>query len=97
MWISNRLVLVGCVGVTTMIRLLNQCLLKEGDVMGTFYVSVTAQITEDYTIQAPSNKHAEEQARHLMLKEYKVQRVYTDGSEPINTGWDAVNTYSDEW
>jgi len=80
-----------------MIRLLNQCLLREGKVMGTFYVSVTAQITEDYTVQASSNEHAEEQARLLMLKEYKVQRVYADGSEPINTGWDDVNTYSDEW
>lgn len=64
--------------------------------MKKFYVSVTAQLTETYTIEAEELDDAARTAERRLLAEYKVQRVYTDGSAPIATGFDAVDTYTEE-
>ena len=64
--------------------------------MKKFYVSVTVELTEDYTITAESYDAAVDAAARLMVEEYKVQRVYTDGTAPIATGFDSVNTYGEE-
>ena len=64
--------------------------------MKKFYVSVTAELTEDYTITAESYDEAVDAAKRLMVEEYKVHCVYTDGSAPIATGFDSVNTYGEE-
>jgi hypothetical protein len=64
--------------------------------MKKFYVSVTAELVEEYTITAKSVDEAMDQAARLMQAEYKVQRVFTDGSAPIATGFDSFQPYGEE-
>ena len=64
--------------------------------MKKFYVAVTAELTEEYEIMAENYDEAIDQAALLMQAEYKVQRVFTDGSAPIATGFDAFQSYGEE-